>query len=76
MVALAAAKRDTGRRLGNVVLQTEARVTVIDGALAAAVLCGVAVNAFAGWWWTDSLAAMVILLYGVREARHAWREAR
>ena len=41
MFALAAAKRDTGQRLGNPVLQTEAGVTLIDGALAAAVLAGV-----------------------------------
>jgi divalent metal cation (Fe/Co/Zn/Cd) transporter len=75
MFALAAGKRDTGRRLGNPVLLTEARVTVIDGALAAAVLLGVALNAAAGWWWADPLSALVILVYGLREARHAWLEA-
>jgi len=76
MFALAAGKRDTGRRLANKVLETEARVTVIDGALAAAVLLGVALNAAAGWWWADPLSALVILVYGLREARHAWNEAR
>jgi divalent metal cation (Fe/Co/Zn/Cd) transporter len=75
MLALAAGKRDTGRRLGNAVLTTEAHVTVIDGALAAAVLAGVALNAAAGWWWADPVSATVILFYGVREARHAWRQA-
>jgi divalent metal cation (Fe/Co/Zn/Cd) transporter len=75
MFALAAGKRDTGRRLGNPVLQTESRVTVIDGALAAAVLAGVLLNAAAGWWWADPLSALVILVYGLREAHHAWAEA-
>jgi divalent metal cation (Fe/Co/Zn/Cd) transporter len=75
MVALAAGKRDTGGRLGNPVLLSEARVTVIDGALAAAVLLGVALNAAAGWWWADPLSALMILVYGLREARHAWLEA-
>jgi divalent metal cation (Fe/Co/Zn/Cd) transporter len=75
MFALAAGKRDTGRRLGNPVLQTESRVTVIDGALAAAVLAGVVLNAAAGWWWADPLSALVILVYGLGEARHAWAEA-
>ncbi len=75
MVALAAGKRDTGVRLHNPVLRTEARVTVIDGALAAAVLAGVALNAAAGWWWADPVAAVVILVYGLREARRAWAEA-
>jgi divalent metal cation (Fe/Co/Zn/Cd) transporter len=51
MLALAAGKRDTGRRLGNRVLQTESRVTLIDGALSAAVLAGVVLNAVLGWWW-------------------------
>ena len=75
MFVLAAGKRDAGRRLGNPVLQTESRVTVIDGALAAAVLAGVVLNAAAGWWWADPLSAVVILVYGLREARHAWAEA-
>ncbi len=75
MLALAAGKRDTGRRLGNPVLQTESRVTLIDGALAAAVLAGVVLNAAAGWWWADPLSALIILVYGLREARHAWSEA-
>lgn len=75
MLTLAAAKRDAGRQLGNVVLQTEARMTVIDGALAAAVLLGVVLNAAAGWWWADPLSAAVVLVYGLREARHAWAEA-
>ncbi len=75
MLTLAAAKRDTGQRLGNAVLATEARVTLVDGALAAAVLLGVALNAAVGWWWADPCAALVILAYSVREARHAWGEA-
>ena len=75
MIALAAAKRDTGGRLGNAVLRTEARVTLIDRALAAAVLAGVLLNAAAGWWWADPLSALVILAYALREARHAWAQA-
>jgi divalent metal cation (Fe/Co/Zn/Cd) transporter len=75
MLALASGKRDTGERLGNAVLRTEARVTMIDAALAAAVLVGVALNAAAGWWWADPLSALVILVYALREARQAWAEA-
>ena len=71
MFALAAGKRSTGRALGNRVLQTEARVTVIDGLLATAVLIGLLLNAALGWWWADPAAALVIVYYGVREGRHA-----
>jgi divalent metal cation (Fe/Co/Zn/Cd) transporter len=49
------------------VLETEARVTVIDGLLASAVLAGLILNAAAGWWWADPAAAFVIVYYGLRE---------
>ncbi len=75
MFALAYRKGDTGRRLENIVLRTEARITLIDGALATAVLVGVVLNAAAGLWWADPLAALVLVFYGSREASHAWREA-
>jgi divalent metal cation (Fe/Co/Zn/Cd) transporter len=75
MFALAAGKRNTGERLNNMVLRTEARVTVIDGALAAAVLTGVVLNTALGWWWADPVSALVILLYALHEARHAWGKA-
>ena len=74
MFALAAGKRATGRALGNRVLQTEARVTVIDGLLATAVLIGLILNAAIGWWWADPAAAFVIVYYGVLEGWHALRE--
>jgi divalent metal cation (Fe/Co/Zn/Cd) transporter len=69
MFALAAGKARTGRALNNPVLQTEGRVTFIDGLLATAILTGLALNAAAGWWWADPLAGLVIAFYGVKEAR-------
>jgi predicted Co/Zn/Cd cation transporter (cation efflux family) len=42
--ALAYGKADTSRRLENAVLRTEARITLIDGALATTVLVGVLVK--------------------------------
>ena len=45
MFALAAGKARTGAALGNPVLQTEARVTLVDGILAAAVIAGIVVCA-------------------------------
>ncbi|MFL5861039.1 MAG: cation transporter [Solirubrobacteraceae bacterium] len=75
MFALAYGKAETGRRLANPVLRTEARITVIDGARALAVLTGVLLNTAVGWWWADPVAALVLVFYGGREARNAWREA-
>jgi divalent metal cation (Fe/Co/Zn/Cd) transporter len=73
MFALAAGKTRTGRALGNPVLLTEGRVTVIDGLLAVAVLIGLALDALLGWWWADPLAGLVIVYYAIREAVHILR---
>lgn len=40
----------TGAALGNPILQTEGRVTLVDGILATAVLVALALNAVIGWW--------------------------
>lgn len=69
MFALAAGKTHTGTALGNPVLVTEGRVTLIDGLLAAAVLVGITLDATLGWWWADPLAGYVIVYYATREAR-------
>ena len=75
MLVLAWGKLVTGRQLGNLVLATEARVTLIDAALAGAVLLGVGLNALLGWWWADPLAGLVIVYYGLTEGRAAWKHA-
>ncbi len=75
MLLLAWSKLVTGRELGNVVLTAEARVTLIDAALAGAVLIGVSINALLGWWWADPVAGLVIVYYGLTEGRAAWQRA-
>lgn len=69
MFTLAAGKARTGAALGNPVLQTEGRVTTIDGILAVAVLLGLVLNAAAGWWWADPAAGYVLVYYAAREVR-------
>jgi divalent metal cation (Fe/Co/Zn/Cd) transporter len=73
MFALAWGKRVVGGRLGNPVLVTEGRVTLIDAVLATAILVGLLLNALLGWWWADPLAALVVVGYAVREAVHVFR---
>lgn len=76
MFTLAAGKRRTGAALGNPVLQTEGRVTFIDGLLAVAVLLGLALDLWLGWWWADPVAGLVIVYYAAREAIEIFRPAR
>lgn len=74
MLALAFGKANTGKKLGNEVLKTEGRVTLIDAYLAASVLLGLVLNALFDWWWADPLAGLVIVFYGFKEGQHAWAE--
>jgi divalent metal cation (Fe/Co/Zn/Cd) transporter len=69
MLGLAAGKARTGAALGNPVLRTEGRVTLVDGLHAAAVLLGLLLNASLGWWWADPAAGYVLVGYAVREVR-------
>jgi divalent metal cation (Fe/Co/Zn/Cd) transporter len=73
MFALAMGKAGTGKALGNPVLQTEGRVTFIDGLLATVVLLGLLLNAAVGAWWADPMAGYVIVFYGIKEARAIFR---
>lgn len=74
MFALAFGKSRVGRRLGNRVLITEGRVTLVDGILACSVLAGIALDGIFGWWWADPVAGLVIVVYAVREAVQIFRE--
>ena len=73
MFALAYGKARTGGVLGNPVLQTEGRVTLIDGILATAVLLGLVLNATLSWWWADPAAGYVLVFYAAREVREIFR---
>ena len=73
MLALAYGKHRTGAALANPVLSAEARVTVVDAALAVAVLTGLVLNARLGWWWADPAAGLVLVGYALKEAAHLLR---
>ncbi|MEN8114809.1 MAG: cation transporter [Actinomycetota bacterium] len=60
MLSLGRAKRTTGMKLGSEPLVAEARMSVIDAALAAGVLVGLTANVLFGWWWADPVAALVV----------------
>lgn len=75
MFGLAVAKRRTAGELGSEPLHSEATVTFLDGVLSVSTLVGLALNAFAGWWWADPLAAGLVALAALNEGREAWAEA-
>ena len=72
MLWLARAKRDTGEALGSRALIADSHQTFACWYLSATTLAGLALNAAFGLWWADPVAALVIAVFLVREAREAW----
>ncbi len=67
MYGLAVAKLRTSRLIDDHPLVHEARVTFLDGSLALGVLLALVTNAAFGWWWADSLAAIVVGVIAIFE---------
>lgn len=60
MPLLARAKRKVALDLGSGAMRADARQTDFCMYLSAILLCGLLLNALAGWWWADPLAAIVM----------------
>jgi divalent metal cation (Fe/Co/Zn/Cd) transporter len=73
MPLLASAKRQVGNRLHSSAAVKEASQTQLCAYLSVALLAGLLLNALAGWWWADPLAALVIAAIAVQEGRRSWR---
>ncbi|MBU6330398.1 MAG: cation transporter [Acidobacteria bacterium] len=69
MFVFAWAKRRTGLALGNRPLIANARMAAIDGLLAAGILLALGLDAWLGWWWADPVAAGVVAIITLNEAR-------
>ena len=72
MFVFAWAKRRTGLALGNRPLVANARMAAVDGLLAAGILLALALDALLGWWWADPVAAGVVAVITLNEARELW----
>ena len=73
MPLLSFAEYRTGKELGSATAIADSRQTLICAALSVAVLLGLVANSLFGWWWADSIAALVIVVFAVREGIEAWR---
>ena len=72
MFTLAVAKRRVGMRLDSAPFRAEASMTFLDGCLATGILTALVLNSAFGWWWADSVAALVVALVAAREAHEGW----
>lgn len=66
-------ERRTGRELGSASAVADSKQTLICTYLSAALLVGLVLNSLFGWAWADSVAALVIAGFAVREGIEAWR---
>ncbi|MGM1030467.1 MAG: cation transporter [Actinomycetota bacterium] len=73
MPALAWFELRTGKELGSASVQADAKQLLVCTYLSAAVLLGLLANSLFGWWWADSVAALVVAALAVREGAEAWR---
>ena len=72
MPPLARAKRRVARALRSGALEAESVQTSLCAYLSAIALAGVALNALAGWWWADPVAALVMVPIMVHDGLEAW----
>lgn len=73
MPGLSWIERRTGRELGSASAIADSKQTLICSYLSAALLVGLLLNALLGWAWADSVAALVIAVFAVREGLEAWK---
>ncbi len=73
MPLLARAKRRVAARLDSAALAADSRQTDLCAYLSAILLGGLALNAAFGWWWTDPVAALIMVPIIIREGTQALR---
>lgn len=73
MPLLAGAKRDVARGLSSAALRAEAAQTSLCAYLSAITLGGLVLNAAAGWWWADPVAALGMVPIIAKEGIEALR---
>lgn len=76
MPVLGLRKREVALQMGSRALAADALETLICAYLSFTLLLGLSLNALLGWWWADPLAALVMVVYIVKEGWEAWKESR
>lgn len=63
----------TGRELDSKSVLADAKQLVLCIYLSGTVFVGLVLNSLFGWWWADSVAALVVAVLAIREGIEAWR---
>lgn len=73
MPVLSVQERRAGTELGSASAIADSKQTLICAYLSAAVLAGLLLNSLFGWSWADPIAALVVVVFAVREGIEAWK---
>ena len=73
MPLLASFEIRTGRELGSKSVLADARQLMLCVYLSGAVFIGLILNSLFGWWWAESVAALIGAALAIREGIEAWR---
>ncbi|WP_067620525.1 cation diffusion facilitator family transporter [Alicyclobacillus acidiphilus] len=76
MPYLSRAKKRIGSEIGSKALRADGSCSIVCAYMAWTVLAGVVFTALLGWWWIDSIAALVLVYFVVKEGWEAIQEAR
>jgi divalent metal cation (Fe/Co/Zn/Cd) transporter len=71
MPILAAYKIKVAARLNSRALRADAVESIVCGYLSIVLMVGLAATRILGWWWLDSVAALALIPFIVKEAREA-----
>jgi divalent metal cation (Fe/Co/Zn/Cd) transporter len=66
-------ERRTGRELGSASAVADSKQTLLCAYLSGVLLVGLLLNSLLGWAWADSVAALVIAGFAIREGIEAWQ---
>lgn len=73
MPTLAAYKLKVAARLNSRALRADAIESIVCGYLSIVLMIGLAASRILGWWWLDSVAALGLIPFIMKEAREAVR---
>ena len=71
MPILAAYKLKVAARLNSRALRADAVESIVCGYLSIVLIVGLATTRILGWWWLDSVAALALIPFLIKEARAA-----
>lgn len=76
MPYMSRAKKRIGSEIGSKALRSDGSCSMVCAYMSWILLAGVVLTALLGWWWIDSIVALALVYYVVKEGWEAVEEAR